>query len=167
MGRLPKVVHRRQGHHATSALRLVSPAESAHPEAAPASERSWLAITRRRWVQYWASPLARLAERATDLPAIERLFGLYDERERAYRAFRRRRLVTGSQGQPVVNPLWKQVPVMDAEIRQLEDRLGLTPRARLQLGVTFGAAARSLEDLNQDLAIDDDRDPRLTETPAS
>ena len=132
---------------------------------APAAPRGWLRATAERWAIYWASPVGQLADPETDLPAILRLYSLYDERERAYRAYKKRRLVKGSQGQPVVNPAWRQVPVMDAEIRQLEDRLGLTPQSRLKLGVTFGAAARSLEDLNRDLTKDDDasddQDPRL------
>ncbi len=49
----------------------------------------------------------------------------------------------------------------DAEIRQLEDRFGMTPRARLQLGITFSESVRSLEALNQSfIADDDEEDPR-------
>ena len=52
---------------------------------------------------------------------------------------------------------------LDEEIRQLEDRLGLTPRARLQLGITFSEAAKSLDDLNRMFTGDggeDAEDPR-------
>lgn len=132
----------------------------------PPAPRGLLRVTVERWEAYWASSIGQLADPETDLPAIQRLYSLYDERERAYRSYRKRRVVKGSTGQPVINPAWKQVPIMDAEIRQLEDRLGLTPQSRLKLGVTFGAAARSLEDLNRDLTTDDDarddQDPRLS-----
>ncbi len=92
----------------------------------------------------------------TDGTAILRLFTLYDERERAYRAFRRQRLIKGSQGQAVLSPMGRAMQEFDAEIRQMEDRLGLSPRARLQLGITFGQAAQTLADLNRQLDEDSD-----------
>jgi hypothetical protein len=58
----------------------------------------------------------------------------------------------------VLNPLLKHVAALDGEIRQLEDRFGLTPLARLRLGVTFGEAHRSLADLNRALIEEVDGD---------
>ena len=72
---------------------------------------------------------------AVDDAAIERLFDLYDERERAYQDFRRQRFVKGSQGQDVLNPLGRLIASFDGEIRQLEDRLGFSPKSRLNLGI--------------------------------
>ncbi len=60
----------------------------------------------------------------------------------------------------VLNPLGRQLCKFDSEIRQLEDRLGLTPRARLQLGIVYGEARGSLDDINRSLKIDYDDDPR-------
>ena len=144
-----KPPERRQRRNARWGAQLV---RSAQVEAVPEAPRDLLRVTRELWKSYWASAVAEVVERATDLPAIRRLFTLHDERERAYRAYRKDRLVEGSKGQPVVNPIARQMSSMDAEIRQLEDRLGLTPKARAQLGVTFGKAQRSLEDLNRELA---------------
>jgi phage terminase small subunit len=92
---------------------------------------------------------------ATDLPALERLFTLRDERARALRGYRARRLVVTDSG-VALNPLLRVLKQLDAEIRQLEDRFGLSPIARLRLGVALGEAARSLEELLDD---DDDDDP--------
>jgi hypothetical protein len=111
-------------------------------------------VTREQWKSYWSSPLSQVAERGTDLPAIQRLFSLRDERERAYRGYRKRRLVLGSKGQKVLNPLGKQMMALDAEIRQLEDRFGLNPKSRAMLGITLGEAKRSLEDLNRELEVE-------------
>ena len=131
----------------------------------PAPPRDWLKVTRLRWLDYWQSEVGRVVEAQTDAMTLVRLFSLYDERERAYRAYKRRRMVPGSQGQPVVNPIWKQAAVMDAEIRQLEDRFGITPQARLKLGIRLGEAMRSLEDMNRELndGGEDEKhgDPRL------
>src|SRR6266545_414479 len=99
---------------------------------APDPSGGLTAAVRRQWEDLWASPLAALVE-GTDLPALERLFLLYDERERCWKAYRKARLVKGSQGQPVMSPLARQVALLDVEIRHLEDRFGLSPRARLRL----------------------------------
>lgn len=115
------------------------------------------------WSRYWAAPISRLVE-ASDEPAVVRLFRLYDERDRAYRGLRKHgRVAIGSQGQETLHPLAKYVAQCDAEIRALEDRFGLSAKARLQLGITFGEAKKTLDDLNQDLNDDgdEDRDPRL------
>ena len=130
----------------------------------PAVPKGLLKRTREQWESFWRSPVATVVSLDTDLPSLERLFSLYDERERAYRAVCKERLVVGSQGQPVLNPLARQLCSYDAEIRQLEDRFGLTPMARLRLGVQIGTAARTLDDLNRQLDHDDQdktEDPRL------
>lgn len=132
------------------------------PVAVPAAPSGLLKATRDRWATFWQSKAASLVMDA-DMPALERLFQLLDERERCQKSANGGRLVEGSQGQPVLNPLYKHLAVIDAEIRQLEDRFGLTPMARLKLGVTFGEAHRSLADLNAEVEDDggDDDDPRF------
>jgi P27 family predicted phage terminase small subunit len=124
-----------------------------------------MAETQSAWEAFWASDVASLVTKA-DVPAVTRLHDLRDERERAYRGYRKERFVTGSTGQPVLNPLAKAMATLDAEIRALEDRFGLTPQARLRLGVVFGEAHRSLDQINRELdieieAAEDDDDPRL------
>jgi P27 family predicted phage terminase small subunit len=122
--------------------------------APPRPPKDLLPETVQAWEMFFATPLAKQTVRIdTDLAAVQRLFRLRDERERCYRVVKSGRLVEGSQGQVVLNPLYRQMSVFDAEIRQLEDRFGLTPLARMKLGVQFGEAARSLEDLNQLAAL--------------
>jgi hypothetical protein len=70
----------------------------------------------------------------------------------------------GSTGQEVLNPLAKYIAQCDAESRALEDRFGLNAKARLQLGITFGEAKKTLDDLNRGLDDDYDQpDPREAE----
>jgi P27 family predicted phage terminase small subunit len=130
--------------------------------AIPKPPRCLLKKTLEAWERYWGSSLAQTIEPTTDVIALERLFCLHDERERAYRGYKKERLVLGSQDQRVLNPLGKMMTVLDTEIRQLEDRFGLTPRSRLQLGITLGDAAKSMAELNRSLNIDDyeEDDPR-------
>lgn len=122
-----------------------------------------LASLKQSWTAFWNSPMAQVIDRDTDLPVCVRLWTLYDERERAYRGYRKERMVTGSQGQLVLNPLGRQMLAFDAEIRQLEDRVGLSPMARLRLGITFGEAKKSMEAINAAAAAeaeDEYEDPR-------
>ena len=75
----------------------------------------------------------------------------------------------GSQGQKILNPMYRQRSAVDAEIRQLEDRFGLHPKAGLQLGIVYGEAARSLEELNARITnatiaeANNEADPRYVE----
>ena len=125
------------------------------PAAAPPPPPGLLAGSVESWNAYWSSPLARVALPETDLPALSRLWSLYDERARMYRAIVKERVTLGSMGQVRANPLYPQMVAMDAAIERLEDRFGLSPRARLQLGVILGDAARSLADANEELSADE------------
>jgi P27 family predicted phage terminase small subunit len=118
----------------------------------PAPQQSWRNGTVERWEDFWGSPLAHQVE-TSDYGSLRRLFGLYDELDRLWDALNETgRVVIGSQGQPRPNPLFKQVESFQAEARQLEDRFGLSPLARLRLGITFADAAASLDGLNQRLS---------------
>lgn len=119
----------------------------------PAAPKGVLRSTANEWRQLWDRPIAAVIQ-PEHFPALERLFLLKDERRRAYRAIRETtengagRLSLGSQGQAVLNPLIRYIGELDGEIRQLEDRFGLTPRAGYSLGAKFGEAVHSLQDLN-------------------
>jgi P27 family predicted phage terminase small subunit len=135
-----------------------APAEPPPPLPAKLSGVTPLAATKEAWQRLWESPVARVLDRTSDLGAVIRWAELLDERERAMRAFRKSRLVSGSMGQPTLNPLWQVIASIDKELRQLEDRIGLTPKARLQLGITLAEAGRSIEDLNRMLDEETDAD---------
>jgi len=142
-----KPAERRQG-RGTADVGLVAPASLA---VAPSADVAWRETTVERWVGFWQSGLASQVE-PSDVPALRRLFWLYDEIDRVREAIEETgRVVAGSQGQPRPNPLYKQVSEFQAEARQLEDRFGLSPRARLQLGIALGAAHASLDALNERL----------------
>lgn len=119
------------------------------------------------WLEFWESPISRLVDRRSDLRALERLALLYDERDRALAAYRRKRSSTGSTGQLVTNPFAKEIASLDGRISALEDRFGLTPKARLDLGVVYSDAHDGLAELERRLeeALADDQeemdDPRL------
>lgn len=151
-----KPAERRQG-RGTADVGLVS---SGSVVVVPEPDPEWGPGTLERWGEFWGSPLSAQVE-ASDYGALRRLFWLYDEIERLIGALGRTgRVVAGSQGQPRANPLYKQVSEFQAECRQLEDRFGLSPKARLALGITYAEAALSLDALNARLAarVEDDDD---------
>ncbi|MDN3356069.1 P27 family phage terminase small subunit [Actinomadura sp. DC4] len=136
------------------------------PQPPPPPPAGLLKVTRDRWDEFWTSPVAALADRVSDRTALERLFSLYDDLERCGRTVRKAgHMVVGSKGQLVMNPLLRHMQTQASEIRQLEDRFGLSPRARLGLNMTLGQTAKTLADLNHGLGggdgDDEDDDPRL------
>lgn len=125
-----------------------------------------LKATEEWWGEFWRSPISRLVDPRSDLRALSRLALLYDERDRALAAYKRKRSSLGSTGQLVVNPFAKEVASLDGRIAALEDRFGLTPKARLDLGVTYSEAHDALGELERRIeeAFADDQapdDPRL------
>jgi len=153
-----KPAARRQRRNRTD-IGLVEAPSPARPM--PVPDRAWLKQTKERWAGFWGSDLSSVVEPATDTAALRRLFTYYDELDRATRAVRRERFVEGSQGQPRLNPAAKYVSELEGAVRALEDRFGLTPKARLQLGVEFATAQRSLKKMNASMEVDDGPDPRL------
>lgn len=155
-----KPADRRQG-RGTRDLELVAGAVEAPPPPHPPG-RDLLGSTVEAWNALWSSDLATLVK-PVDLPPLGRLFRLYDLRERLERTYLQDPFVAGSTGQLVMHPAAKEVASIDARIDKLEARFGITPKGRLELGIAYGAAARSLEDLNRQ--FDDDTegetDPRL------
>lgn len=74
-----------------------------------------------------------------DLDTLERLWTLYDERSRAQTELRRARIVTGSMGQTRPSGFYRVIATLDAEIRQLEDRVAKHMKSRLTLGMRVGS----------------------------
>ena len=117
----------------------------------PKLKGRYLKITKEWWEDFWNSDLATAIDHKSDQSAVYRLATLIDERERVYKQAKKDRLVVGSQGQVVLNPLYSAMLKLDAEIRQLEDRIGMNPKARVSLGISIGQAKKSLSDLNAEL----------------
>jgi|TARA_Y100000034_G_scaffold63208_1_gene76463 P27 family predicted phage terminase small subunit len=120
---------------------------------APPPPSGLLAQTRRDWHTYWESDVASLAE-DVDLPALRRLFRMYDQHERAMRVVRKALTVKGSMGQIRVNPLADYAAKLDTQILRLENEVGVTPMARQRLGIAVGEAILTAAEANR-MANDD------------
>jgi hypothetical protein len=103
------------------------------------------------WAAFWRSPL-RVAVIETDLPALRRLFEMYERRAQFDEAGMREPVVVGSQQQEVLSALLREVDVLDSKILALEDRFGMSPLSRLRLQVKVGDASRSIAATNARLA---------------
>jgi P27 family predicted phage terminase small subunit len=100
---------------------------------APKPPAGLLPATRARWRAFWESQSARVVDLDSDLPRLVRWIQAADEYDRAAKVVRTSRLVKGSMGQPVLNPLVAYLIHLDTLISRAETDFGMTPAARLRL----------------------------------
>jgi P27 family predicted phage terminase small subunit len=175
-GPIPKDATRRQGHRTGPALTVLPGNPAPEPmktgqnpvKTGPKSAKTGpnsremrapkglLAATKRIWSAYWQSPVSRAVDREADRYRVERWITTVDEYERITAIFKQTRIVKGSTGQAVLNPLSQYLQQVLAEINKAETELGLTPLARMRLGIAYGEAqltalelARALDELGE------------------
>jgi len=147
MGRPRKDDDQRQG-AAPPSLELVTPldVEMAVPEPG-----DWQADTIGEWRSWWGSDVARMIDPDSETPIVRRVFDLLDQAAMFEAAGRLEPMTEGSTGQLVINPLLKHAQGLRDEARRDEAVIGRGPSRRLALGIKFGDAARSLDDINRRL----------------
>jgi P27 family predicted phage terminase small subunit len=91
--------------------------------------------SRDRWCQFWESPAAKAVHPESDLPRLVRWIQATDEYDRAVKVVRSSRLVRGSMGQPVLNPLVAYLIYLEGLISKAEGEFGMTPMARHRLNL--------------------------------
>lgn len=156
-GPLPKEEGKRQNRRARSNLRLIGqhdPAAVVIPDPPEGLSEAQVAS----WSVFWRSELSQLVK-ATDLSSVKRLWNYYQQHEDLTGIFAKGRMVAGSTGQPRLNPALDGLMKLEGAILRLENELGLTPSARLRLGITFADASNSLDALArkfESAALDDE-----------
>ncbi len=141
-----KAPGQRGGHAKRGALQALT----AVPDTAIVPEMPagvWLKPTKEMWRAYWLSGIATMANLELDSALLGRWVWCFDELIRAQKAFRKERIVMGSTGQPRLSPAWSQVKDLMAELKALEQQLGIGPLNRMRLGVAIGDAADSMASL--------------------
>jgi P27 family predicted phage terminase small subunit len=129
---MPKPADKLLGHRKRRVpAAVIGPPGLAEP---PASPEHFLPPTQDAWRTYWASELATFAL-DVDRASIARLFAMYDQHARAMDVVRQALVVKGSTGQIRVNPLADHALKLEGAIVRLENELGLTPAARVRLGI--------------------------------
>ncbi len=156
-GPLPKDEGVRQNRRARSNLKLIAQHE---PDAVviPEPPEGLDGARLESWRGFFESELSQLVN-GTDLSAVHRLWSYYQQHADLTNIFAKGRMVAGSTGQPRLNPALDGLMKLETAILRLENELGLTPSARLRLGITFADATNSLDALAQRFetaALDDD-----------
>ena len=126
---------------------------------------------RRSWDGLWSSPVARLLDPVSDLPVVARLFYLYKLSDRMARQIdhadpmrlnvlledsdpteeTRRMIAEIAAGIQTFNATVSTQIKIATEIRQIEQTIGVSPKARLGLGVALAGQNRSaIDDLMDD-----------------
>ncbi len=124
----------------------------------PKAPKGLLKASRDRWESYWLSPVSKAVDIGADGGRLERWIRAVDEWHRVGETFRASRVVKGSMGQPVLNPLATYMATLESTIARAEQELGLTPMSRAKLGIVIGQEALTVEALNRSLSSNDDRD---------
>jgi len=132
-----------QGHRRPAVASLASSVT------APEPPKGLLASSRSVWAAFWRSDVARTVDVDADGPAITRWITYVDEWTRAFRAFRRQRIAEGSMGQPRLHPLAGYLAQLEQSIARAEQEFGMTPLARMKLGIATGEAALTAQRLNE------------------
>ncbi len=151
----------------TADLGVVAPAPGREipPAPHPGGGKKLLAVTVRSWERLWESDVSTIITEP-DLEGLGRLFQLYDLRRRLHHVVLAAPMVEGSKGQVRTNPALGDLLKIDYAIGQLEAAFGLTPAARLKLGLTIGKIAKTLESINADFdGAPPDDDPRVIQLP--
>jgi P27 family predicted phage terminase small subunit len=146
-GPLPKDEGVRQNRRARSNLKLIAqhdPDAVVIPEPPDGLDGARL----ESWRGFFESELSQLVN-GTDLSAVNRLWSYYQQHADLTNIFAKGRMVAGSTGQPRLNPALDGLMKLETAILRLENELGLTPSARLRLGIVFADATNSLDELAQ------------------
>lgn len=130
-----------QGHRPKPDITVISRDEP--PRIIPKCPRGLHIVARKAWKDYWESPLPALLP--ADMEAIHRYVYAISERELLEEEIRGNPLVPGSQGQMVRNPLFDIMRERTREIEKFREQFGLTPLARMRLGIAYSEADEALD----------------------
>lgn len=118
---------------------------------APKPPSGLLKPSRDRWAQFWESRAALAVDLASDMPRLVRWIEVTDEYDRTAKTIRSARLVKGSMGQPVLNPLVAYLVHLESMITRTEKEFGMTPMARARLDLKRPSTDEELAQLFAEL----------------
>lgn len=127
----PKAAELRQGH-----ANNVRPLRPSAPIDLPEPPRSLGAWGRKLWTDIWIAG-STAYQPLTDCHVVERYVSLQERRRDLLELLEKDGWLTeGSTGQLVIHPAAKLLDQIEGRLGPLEDRLGLSPEARLRLGIS-------------------------------
>ena len=107
---------------------------------------------RDRWRRFWESDAANAVTLESDLPRLIRWIQATDEYDRAAKVVKTSRLVRGSMGQPVLNPLVHYLAQLESMLTRTEKEFGMTPAARARLKLDRSSVDGEIADLLAELS---------------
>lgn len=110
----------------------------------------WLKATTQVWERYWNTDVSQAVDPDADWHRLVRWITAVDDWYRATRAVRQldSLLAEGSTGQLTLHPLVKRANDLERRLEEAEDHLGMTPKARADLGVAVGQAQLTAQQLS-------------------
>ena len=113
----------------------------------PAALEAWLPEIKEQWDWFWTTELSSTIDRGS-LAVLQRLFKLRNEQAVLWQiADASETLTAGSTGQQKLNPAIEGALKLEPLIVALEDRLGLSSKAKANLGIATGQALLTAEQL--------------------
>ncbi len=144
-----------QGHRSVAPLKELSGGAAVPREQLPAPPEGLDPAAVDSWYGYLGSVVGRsVVNLDTDGPALRRWAACVSQRLKLQPQLDETPLVKGSMGQKVVNPINTLIVNLTREIERLEEHFGMTPLARMRLGIAIGEAAESLDALRRSLDAD-------------
>ncbi len=141
-----------QGHRSVAPLKELSGGAAVPREQLPAPPEGLDPAAVDYWYGYLGSVVGRsVVNLDTDGPALRRWAACVSQRLKLQPQLDATPLVKGSMGQKVVNPINTLIVNLTREIERLEEHFGMTPLARMRLGIAIGEAADSLAGLTDTL----------------
>ena len=148
-GPLPKPDAERQDHHtARSSEKRLTVLAGGKKRLIPQPPADLAPSSLLRWAEFWQSAVADAVDARSDLGRLYRWIEAVDELNLVGPIFRKVRLVKGSTGQTVLNPLAAYLGQLESVIAAAEAEFGMTPKSRARLGLTIGQAKLTAAELN-------------------
>lgn len=135
---------KRQG-HAGGHPKPKAPPPSVEPAGVPEPPDHLREVGRSYWSFVWRAG-GHAYNASTDTPTVERYCSLQDRRASLLATLDAEGFTTvGSQGQVVAHPAARLLSDVETKLMALEDRLGLSPEARLRLGLAASNVRSALD----------------------
>jgi P27 family predicted phage terminase small subunit len=129
----------------------------------PEPDSGWSAETVGLWEGYWSDAVAGIVH-AADMGTVLSYFRAYNAKRGLELQIEASPTVTNGKGDEIPNPAVVLVKHYAAEVKFYGDALGMSPKARLKLGVTFSQAAQEADKVVRSWTAadaDDVPDPRM------
>ena len=105
----------------------------------------WHPYTSKVWRDIWQSSVAGMWDRQAMSGPMTRYVFTLDRWLKLNTLITGREVVKGSRGQARANPLFGTMAGLAYELKQIEEKFGLTPLDGLRLGIEMGGAAQGMK----------------------